>query len=77
MEADILTWNDKVVGVQMPVTVTLEIVETDPGVKGNTAQGEWVQRRRQPCVRDEPLERTGEGEGAHQALWGAESRGRR
>jgi len=39
MEADILTWNEKVVGVQMPTTVTLEVTETDPGVKGNTAQG--------------------------------------
>ncbi|HED24345.1 MAG TPA: elongation factor P [Firmicutes bacterium] len=30
---------EKVVGVEMPVTVNLEVTETEPGVKGDTATG--------------------------------------
>lgn len=33
----VLLWNGKVISVEPPNTVELEIVETDPGVKGNTA----------------------------------------
>lgn len=29
----------KVIDVGLPNTVTLEVLETDPGIKGNTAQG--------------------------------------
>ncbi len=39
MEVDVLRWNDEVLGVELPNSVTLEVVETDPGVKGDTATG--------------------------------------
>jgi len=39
MDVQVLTWNGKVISVDLPNTVELEVVETDPGVKGNTAQG--------------------------------------
>lgn len=39
MTLSILKWNDRIIGVELPNTVVLEIVETDPGVKGDTAQG--------------------------------------
>jgi elongation factor P len=32
-----LIYNDQCVGLQLPTTVTLEIIECDPGVKGNSA----------------------------------------
>mmetsp|Transcript_36882 Transcript_36882/g.51226 ORF Transcript_36882/g.51226 Transcript_36882/m.51226 type:complete len:232 (-) Transcript_36882:154-849(-) len=38
-EVDILTWNSKVVGVQPPSNMVIEVVDCDPGVKGNTVQG--------------------------------------
>ncbi|MFQ3583909.1 MAG: elongation factor P [Cyanobacteriota bacterium] len=39
MEVAILRWNGQVIDVELPNTVTLEVVETDPGVKGDTATG--------------------------------------
>ncbi|XHU96552.1 MAG: elongation factor P [cyanobacterium endosymbiont of Rhopalodia gibba] len=39
MEADILFWNDQVLEVQLPISVMLEVIDTDPGVKGDTATG--------------------------------------
>ncbi len=39
MEVSILRWNEQVIDVELPNTVVLEIVETDPGVKGDTATG--------------------------------------
>jgi elongation factor P len=39
MEVSVVTWNDKVLEVELPNSVTLEIIETDPGVKGDTATG--------------------------------------
>ncbi|MDJ1183127.1 elongation factor P [Roseofilum casamattae] len=39
MEVDILTWNDRVLGVELPTSVVLEVTQTDPGVKGDTATG--------------------------------------
>lgn len=39
MDVSVLLWDGKVISVDLPNTVELEIVETDPGVKGNTAQG--------------------------------------
>lgn len=39
MDVSVLLWNGKVISVDIPNTVELEIVETDPGVKGNTASG--------------------------------------
>ncbi|MEM8778535.1 MAG: elongation factor P [Cyanobacteria bacterium P01_G01_bin.49] len=39
MEADVLFWNDQVLEVQLPTSVILEVTDTDPGVKGDTATG--------------------------------------
>jgi len=39
MEVNVVTWNDQVLEVELPNSVVLEIVETDPGVKGDTATG--------------------------------------
>jgi len=39
MEVGVLTWNGKVLNVELPNFVILEIVETDPGVRGDTATG--------------------------------------
>jgi len=39
MEVNILFWNDAVLDVELPTSVVLEITETDPGVKGDTATG--------------------------------------
>lgn len=39
MEMDALMYEEKPIGIKMPVTVVLEIVETMPGVKGDTASG--------------------------------------
>ena len=36
---DVLAWNGKVIGVDLPQTVDLEVSMTDPGIKGNTASG--------------------------------------
>jgi translation elongation factor P len=36
---EVLSWNGKVIGVDLPINVELEVVMTDPGVKGNTASG--------------------------------------
>lgn len=40
MDVGVVIWNGKVISVDLPNTVELQVVETDPGVKGNTAQGE-------------------------------------
>jgi elongation factor P len=39
MEVSVVTWNEKVLEVELPNSVTLEVTETDPGVKGDTATG--------------------------------------
>jgi elongation factor P len=39
MEVGVVKWNDKVLEVELPNSVTLEVIETDPGVKGDTATG--------------------------------------
>lgn len=39
MEVNVITWNDKVLEVELPNSVTLEVTQTDPGIKGDTAQG--------------------------------------
>lgn len=39
MEASVLLWNGAVLDIELPTSVILEIVETDPGVKGDTATG--------------------------------------
>jgi elongation factor P len=39
MEVNVLFWNNQVIDVELPNTVVLEVTETDPGVKGDTATG--------------------------------------
>ena len=39
MEVDALLYEGNPIGIKMPVTVVLEVVETIPGVKGDTATG--------------------------------------
>jgi elongation factor P len=39
MECDGLVHNDNVIAVELPYFVELQVVETDPGVRGDTAQG--------------------------------------
>ncbi|HET7463137.1 MAG TPA: elongation factor P, partial [Longimicrobium sp.] len=39
MECEGLVHNEKVISVELPYFVTLEVVETDPGVRGDTATG--------------------------------------
>lgn len=37
MDADILFWGDRAMSVDLPPNIVLEVVECDPGVKGNSA----------------------------------------
>ena len=37
MEVSVLWYNGEVIGVEMPITVDLKVVYTEPGLKGNTA----------------------------------------
>ncbi|MCU0533779.1 MAG: elongation factor P [Hydrococcus sp. Prado102] len=39
MEVNILFWNDRVLEVELPTSIILEVTQTDPGVKGDTATG--------------------------------------
>jgi elongation factor P len=39
MEVSVITWNERVLEVELPNAVTLEVIEADPGVKGDTATG--------------------------------------
>lgn len=39
MEVNVIFWDEKVLEVELPTSVILEITETDPGVKGDTATG--------------------------------------
>jgi elongation factor P len=39
MEVNVIFWDEKVLEVELPTSVVLEITETDPGVKGDTATG--------------------------------------
>ena len=34
-----VVWNGKVISVDLPKVVSLEVTETDPGVRGNTVSG--------------------------------------
>jgi elongation factor P len=36
---DLLTYNGEPIDIELPVSVTLEVSETDPGLKGDTASG--------------------------------------
>ena len=39
MDVNVIFWNEQVLEIDMPTSVVLEITETDPGVKGDTATG--------------------------------------
>ena len=39
MEVNVIFHNGKVLEVELPITITLKVTETDPGVKGDTASG--------------------------------------
>ena len=39
MTINILFFQGNVIGVDLPVAVALEVVETDPGIRGDTATG--------------------------------------
>ncbi|KAK4418835.1 Elongation factor P [Sesamum alatum] len=39
MDCTLLFWKAKVIDFELPITVKLKVVEADPGVKGDTAQG--------------------------------------
>jgi len=39
MNIQIISYQGEIIGIQLPTTVELKVTETEPGVKGNTAQG--------------------------------------
>lgn len=39
MEANVVRWGEQVLEVELPNSVVLEVMQTDPGVKGDTATG--------------------------------------
>ncbi|KAL9227869.1 hypothetical protein vseg_003510 [Gypsophila vaccaria] len=39
MDCIIMFWNDKPIDLELPIIVKLKVVDTEPGVKGDTAQG--------------------------------------
>jgi elongation factor P len=39
MEVNVVRWNSQVLDVELPNSVVLEVIQTDPGVKGDTATG--------------------------------------
>ncbi len=38
-EVSVLSHQERVIGAELPITVELEVTETDPGVRGDTASG--------------------------------------
>lgn len=39
MSVSVVTWNSQVLEVELPNSIVLEVIQTDPGVKGDTATG--------------------------------------
>lgn len=39
LDCNLLFWNGKIIGFEVPITVKLKVVDVDPGLKGDTAQG--------------------------------------
>ncbi|NEP40518.1 MAG: elongation factor P, partial [Okeania sp. SIO2H7] len=39
MEVNVIKWGEQIIEVELPNSVILEVTETDPGVKGDTATG--------------------------------------
>ncbi len=48
-EVALLVWNGRVISVDSPSTVELEVADTDPGLKGNTAAGGTLLRCCSTC----------------------------
>ena len=48
-EVALLVWNGRVISVDSPSTVELEVADTDPGLKGNTAAGGTLLRCCSAC----------------------------
>lgn len=44
-KVDVLFWEDKALSVDIPPKVELEVIETDPGVKGNSASNVYKQAK--------------------------------
>lgn len=38
-ELDLMTWQDEPIDIELPTSVTMEVTQTDPGLKGDTASG--------------------------------------
>lgn len=39
MDCNLLFWNGNVIGFELPITVKVKVVDTDPGLKGDTVSG--------------------------------------
>jgi elongation factor P len=39
LELDALVFDEKPIGIQLPVTIVMKVVSTEPGLRGDTAQG--------------------------------------
>jgi elongation factor P len=39
MEVSVVRWNEQIMEVELPNSVVLEVTQTDPGIKGDTATG--------------------------------------
>lgn len=39
LEVTFVYWNDEIIGVDIPANIEAEVIQTDPGVRGDTAQG--------------------------------------
>lgn len=39
LDVQVLKWDGRVLDVELPATMVLEVAQTDPGLRGNTAQG--------------------------------------
>lgn len=40
-ECEVVIWNGRVLAVELPSSVVLKVTDTDPGVRGDTAQGQF------------------------------------
>jgi len=39
IEVDVLSWNNKAININPPIKIDLKVAETEPAIRGNTAQG--------------------------------------
>jgi elongation factor P len=39
MLVNIISYHDEIIGINLPNNVELKVIETEPGIKGNTATG--------------------------------------